>query len=150
MTAAASTLSASAVLAAGIMVRLSDVATSIARLIPIEMVEGASATLRRRTVVTIAWIVAIVDVAVESGAAVVPGTSSDEQPAVEPVRPIITIGRAVIRSIVVIPIGACRRYSDANRDLGWCCGSSGKKHSAHCRKNKSLHNYTIALMPENC
>jgi len=146
----ASTLSAGAVLVSAAVVCLSDVTAPIASLIPIEMIEGASAALRRWAVVAVAWIIAIVDMAVEAGTAVVPGTSSDEQPAVEPVRPIVAIGRAVIRRIVVIAIGAYRRDSDADRYLGWCSGSSGKKHGAHCRKNKSLHSNRVTPLPENC
>ena len=75
---AAATLSAGAVLIAASVVRLSDVASPIAGLIPIEMIEGASSTLRHRSVVAIARIVAIVYVTVEACATVVPGTSSDE------------------------------------------------------------------------
>jgi hypothetical protein len=80
---------------------------------------------------SVAWIVAIVDMAVEAGTTVVPGTSSDEHPPVEPVRPIVAVGRAAIRSIVVIAIGARRRNSDTDRNLGWCRSRSSKKHGAH-------------------
>jgi len=59
-------LGTSAVFAAGIMVRLSDVTPPIASFIPIEMIEGASTALGHWTVVAIARIVAIVDVAIEA------------------------------------------------------------------------------------
>ena len=58
--------------------------------------------------------------------------------------------RAVVWRIVVVAIGACRRDSYADRDLGRCSGGSDKKHGAHCGKNKSLHSNRVTLMPSKC
>jgi hypothetical protein len=146
----ASTLSAGAVLAPAAVVRLSDVALAIAGLIPLEVIEGASAAYWGWAIVAVAWIVAIVDMAVEAGTTVVPGTSSDEQSTVEPVWPIVAVGRASVRSIVVIAIGARGSDSDADRNLGWYGSGSSKKRRADCGKDKSLHAYRVTARLVKC
>jgi len=151
MVAATSTLSAGTVLAAAIVVCLSNMTLPITGLIPLEMIEGACTSLRHWAVVAIAGIVTVVDVAVVAGATVVPGASSDEQTTVEPIRSVVTVRRAVVWGIVVIAIGTRRRYPNTDRNLGWysgwCSDSSGKQNSAHCGEYKILHTYRVTPMP---
>jgi hypothetical protein len=61
---------------------------------------------------------AVVDVAVEAVRAMEPGTGSKKHAADKPVRAIVAVGRAVIRSIVEVAIGAAGFYSNADTDLG--------------------------------
>ena len=68
-------------------------------------------------VVALAIVEMMIDVAVEMIRPVIPGASADEDPAAEPLGPIIAIRSAVVRRSLVIPVGANRRYSNADSNL---------------------------------
>jgi hypothetical protein len=104
---------------ARIMVGVAYMALSIPRLVPVEVVERLRTALRQRSMVTLARVVAVVDVAVKAVWAVKPGASSKKHPANKPIGPIVAIGSAVIWLIVEVPIGARRRHSDADANLRW-------------------------------
>ena len=74
------------------------VALRIMRLVCLEVVEGLCPARGQRSMVTVTRIIAVVDVAIKAVGAVEPGTGSDEHPAHKPIRPIVAVGRAVIRS----------------------------------------------------
>ncbi len=83
---------------ARIMVGSARVALPIPRFIAAEMVERLSPTRRHRPRVAVARIEAIVYVAVETVGPVKPGAGSEENSANEPVRPIVAVRSAVIRT----------------------------------------------------
>ena len=101
-----------------VMPGVADVASSIARLVSLEMVEGPRAAFGNRSYVTVMRIKAVVDVAVKAVRAVKPGASSKKQPANKPVGPVITVRSAVIRGIVVVAVRAhgsrSNVYADGN------------------------------------
>jgi hypothetical protein len=115
--AAAAPISGKGVFAARIMAGVAYMALSIPRLVPVEVVERLRTALRQRSMVTLARVVAVVDVAVKAVGAAKPGASSKKHPAHKPIGPIVAIGSTVIWLIVEVPIGAHRRHSDADGNL---------------------------------
>jgi len=70
---------------------------------------------RHGTVVTLAIVATMIDMAVEVIRPVVPGAGADEEAiSSEPLGPIIAIRSAVVRRTFVVPVGAIRRISNAN------------------------------------
>jgi hypothetical protein len=112
------------VFCATIVARVAYVASTIPRLVGVEMVEPLLSAPRHRTAVTVMRVIAVVDVAVEAAPAVEPGASSKKHPADKPVGAIVAVGRAVVRSIVEVPIGADGRHSNVDGNLGWPQGST--------------------------
>jgi hypothetical protein len=100
------------------MGRLAYVALCIMRLVSLEVVEGPCPARGRRSMITVTRIVAVVDVAIEAVASVKPGASSNEQPANEPIRPIVAVGCAIIWGVVEVAVGAYRRHPDVEGNLG--------------------------------
>src|SRR5258708_3120853 len=72
------------------------VAGPITHLVSAEVIEGPVSTLRMWTMVAVMRIEAVVHVAVEVVLPVEPGAGSDKHAAVEPLRPVITVGGAVV------------------------------------------------------
>ena len=95
------------------------VALGIMRLVSLEVVELLCPARGHRSMVAVARIIAIVDVAIKAVGAVEPGAGSDEHPTRKPIRPIVAVGCAIIRSIVEVAVGAYRRHSNVNGNLGW-------------------------------
>ncbi len=104
------------------------IASAIARFISLEVIEGAVAPLRHRPRITVVRIVTVVDVSVEAASAVKPRPRADEEAAVEPVRSVVAIGRAAIRSVIEIAIRAFGR--DANSD-GYLAGRNSCAERQH-------------------
>jgi hypothetical protein len=92
-------------------------------------VAGTAVSVSDATAVAIAATKAI---AASVVAATEPGAGTDEDAAREPVRAVVSVGRAGVGRVVVVTVGAGRRaipvpvggYADADRDLcvGVCCG----------------------------
>jgi len=80
------------VFAAPVMAGVAYMAMPVLRLVSMEMVERLLTFYRRWSVIAVARIVAVVDMAIKSVRAVEPGASPDEHPTSEPIRPIVTIG----------------------------------------------------------
>jgi ActR/RegA family two-component response regulator len=116
---AAAAVSGKSVFSATIVGSLSYVAVAVARLIGLEMIEALRTALRKRAVVAVTGIEAIVDVAVEARMAVKPGACTDEDAAHKPVGPIVPVGSAVIRRIVEVSVRANRGDANVDTDLGW-------------------------------
>jgi hypothetical protein len=112
------------------------VALAVAGFVPLEVVKGASATVRHRSGVAVAWIITVVDVAVETRASVIPRPSSDEKSAIEPVRPVVAIGSTGVGRVVEVPVRAYRSYSNADPDLGRCCRSGAQQRNRNSGKNE--------------
>ena len=75
------------------------------------------AARRHGSVITLAIVELMIDVSVEVVGTVEPRSRTDEYPAREPFRAVVAIGSAVVRWNLVIAVRACRRFSDAHRDL---------------------------------
>ena len=114
---AAAPLSSRAVFSAAFMPGIPDMPLPIPSLIRMEVVERPFSTLRHRARVAIPRVVPVINVAVKPPPAMKPGPRANEHPAVEPVRPIVPIRRAVIRRVVVVPVRARRRKSDPDLNL---------------------------------
>jgi hypothetical protein len=112
----AAAISGEGVFTARIMAGIADVASSVARLIAVEVVELLLAATRQGTVVPVVRIVAVVDMAVETGMAVEPGAGSDEHSADIPIGPIVAVGSAVVGRIVEIAVGAAGGRADVDAD----------------------------------
>jgi len=93
---------------AAVMTSITCMAMTVLRLVSMEMVERLLALYRIRSVVAVARIVAVVDMPIKSVRPVKPGAGSDEHPSEKPIRPVITVGRTLVRSIVEIAIGTNR------------------------------------------
>jgi hypothetical protein len=93
-------------------------AAAITHLVTVEMIESFIPMFRMWTSVAVMWIEAIINVAAELVGAVEPGTGSDEHATVEPLRPVVSIGGAVIWGEIVKAIRANWLCSDIDGDLG--------------------------------
>jgi len=71
--------------------------------------------------------------------AVVPRAGTDEDSADEPVRTVVAVGRAGVRRIVVVAVGANRSWSDYRWAHSDCHGSNSDSHTdlrlRRCRRN---------------
>ena len=128
MTAAAATVIASAIAAAGVttarisggmfvgrfVAGIAYVALWVMGFVSLEVVEGLGTALRHWTCVSVSRIVTIVDVTIEAAVAVVPGTGTDEYSAGEPVGTVVTVRGAGVRGVVKVPVGAYGCRSDAD------------------------------------
>ena len=124
---AAATLSTRTMFIRGAMAYLANVPSPVPSLIPLEVVERAVAIGRHWPTVSIARVVAVIHVPVESGTSVVPRSRPDKQSAGKPVRPVIPIRRATVRSIVEVSVRTRRRNADPHHNLRRSCGL-GRKH----------------------
>jgi len=77
------------VFTAAVVAGWADVAAAIARLIGVEVVELLSAAFGQRSVIAVARIEAVVDMAVEVGGAVVPVARSDKHSVHKPIGPVV-------------------------------------------------------------
>ena len=109
---------------------LADIPSPIPCLIPLEMVERTVACRRRRAAVAVSRIVPVIHVSVKSMPATEPWPRPDKHPASEPVWPIVPVGRAAIRRIVVIPVRASGRNSNADTNLRRRCAVAGDQPNA--------------------
>jgi hypothetical protein len=119
VSAEACTSAGKCVFSAGVMARVAYVPLSIACFIAMEVVERRLAACRQWPVVTVMRVKTIIHVTIETVVPVEPGTRSKENAADKPVGPIVAVGRAVIRRIVEVPVGAGRLDTDTDSDLGW-------------------------------
>jgi hypothetical protein len=94
------------------------VAASITHLISVKVIERLLSTLRMGTNVTVMWIKAVINVAVEVGGAVEPRAGSDEHAAVKPLGSVVTVWSAIVGGVVVEAIRAGRFWSDIDGHLG--------------------------------
>ena len=93
-----------------LLLRCNCVATPIPRFIALELRGGYSlrrgfvANLGPGAVIAVLWVESVIDVALEVGGAMKPGAGTDENAAIEPFRPVVAVGNAVIRSIVIVTV----------------------------------------------
>lgn len=94
-----------------------NVASSIAHLVSVEVIECLISTVRMRTSVAVMRIEAVIDVALEIMRAVEPGACSDEHAAVKPLGAVIPVWCAIVRGEIVVAVWATRFWSDIDGDL---------------------------------
>ena len=99
-----------------VMACFAYVASPIARLVCLEMVEALRPTLRHWSSVTVMRIIAVVDMAEKAARAVQPGASSKKHAANKPVGPIVAVRSTVIWGIVEVPVRTHRSRSDVYAD----------------------------------
>src|SRR5580698_5504208 len=122
-------------------------ALRVPRLVCMEVVERLLPTCRRRAAISTARIVAVVHVAVKIAMSVKPGACADKRPAIEPIRPVISVGSTAIWSVVIVAIRAYRLNSDIDTNLGPCFKTA--PHQANCRNSgerstlESLHDRSL-------
>lgn len=124
------------------MTSISNVALRVPRLVCMEVIERLLPAARHWTGVAMARIVAVVDVAIKAARTVEPGSTSNENPTSEPIRPIVPVGRTIIGSIVVVSVRAYRWRSDLDGKLGRRCCRTNQQ-----RKSESRQNRDIAIFP---
>lgn len=112
-------ISGERVLGLSFMAGFAYIASPISRLVSLEVVEALCPALRQRSNVTVMRIKAVVDMAVKLSVAVKPRACSNKQSANKPIRPVITVGSTVIRSIVEVSVRTNGSHSDvyANGNL---------------------------------
>jgi hypothetical protein len=105
----------SAVLAASIVVGDRDMTAAVPRLIRVEMSERLRATFRKRSVIPMVRVPAVIHMANKTGRAVKPWAGADEYSVDEPIWPIIAIERAVVWRVVKVPIRTDRAQAQCSR-----------------------------------
>jgi hypothetical protein len=132
------TLKSSAVFTAWIVACLAYVALPIPRLVRMEMAERRLSALRHRSRITVARIIAVINVAVEAVRTMEPWASAEEYPANKPIWTIVAIRSAGIRRIVKVPIRTHRRRSNINGDLSRGHGHAAQQHYSGSNESKQL------------
>jgi len=92
-------------------------ALPITRLVCVEVVERLFAARRHGSSITVMRVVAVVYVAIEAVMTVEPRAGADEYPVTVPIRPVISVDSTVVRSVVVISVGASGLNTDVDTDL---------------------------------
>jgi hypothetical protein len=100
-----------------IMAGVAYMTLSIASLVAVKVVELLLSTTWQRSTVSVVRIKAVVNVAIKAAWTVKPGTCSEEYPADKPIGAVVSIGSAVIRLVVEVPIGAHGSHSDIDSNL---------------------------------
>jgi hypothetical protein len=115
----------------------------------VEVIEGLVSTLRMRTSIAVIWIEAVINVAVKVVGAVEPRAGSDEHAAVEPLGPVVSVGRAVVWGRVVVAIRASRFCSDIDRDLSGCRARYAEQNGDQGGKGKKFPiMHAVLLIPK--
>src|ERR1700722_556421 len=145
MTSTAS-ISREGMLIARIVTGGASVTLSIPRLVALEVVEGYRPATGQRPVITVMRVVAVINMAVEPMRTVEPGSSSDKHFADKPVRPVIAVRSAVVRSVVEVSVGAHGGgpYVYANGNLRRSRLRTHQQGSGENRESKNLtmrHNF---------
>jgi len=79
-------------------------------------------TLRRhRPLVAVLWMEMIIHMTVETGLAMKPRTSANKDASAKPLRPIVAIRSAIVRSNVVITVRTIRRHTNLDAHLRSLC-----------------------------
>jgi hypothetical protein len=134
----------------GLRFGFTGVATSIAFFVSFEVGAidplcrlGFLATVWLGALVALLWVEAVIYVASELGLPMKPRAGADEDIPSKPLRPVIARRRTVIRSDVIVTIGALRSYPDLNADLSlrfWKgCREADCSNRSYHQKSKSTH-----------
>ena len=116
-----------AVLACSTVIRRAYVASPVPRFVCLEMGERLRSTSRQRSSISVMRIIPVVYMAVEAARTAEPWAGASEYASDKPIRPVVSIGRAVIGGVIEVPIRAIwlRSNVHAGADLS-------RRMSAHC------------------
>jgi hypothetical protein len=126
-------LSSGAVFAAAVMAGVTYMALPVACFVCMEVIEWLLPTHWHRSGITVMRVVAVVHVAIKAVRTVKPGAGTDEQTTTEPIRPIVSVGSTIIRSVVIVPVGTYRLNSDIDTDLSLCSKSPCQQNDSSSR-----------------
>src|SRR5882762_12030117 len=101
-------------------VTATSLAVSGTHLVSVKVIECLVTMCRKRTVIAVMWIKAVVHVADKVVVAMEQGAGSDKDTSVEPFRPVIPVGSATVGGVVEVTVGACRLRADADGDASRC------------------------------
>jgi hypothetical protein len=147
----AATISGERVFGASVMGRVAYIASSISRLVGLEMIEALCPAFRHRSRITVMWIKAVVDVAVKAVRAVEPRAGSEKHPADKPIWPVISVRSAIVRGVVEIPVRTHGSHSDVYSDgnLGLCRRYTAQKASyKNCESKRT--DFDHGFSPFDC
>lgn len=116
MPTAATAVSGQGAFMTGIVTWVAFMAASIARFVPLKVIERPVATLRQRPSIPVMGVPPIVDMPIEAMRPTEPGACADEDSVLEPIRPVVAVGRTVVRSVIKVPIRTDRSWSDVDAD----------------------------------
>jgi hypothetical protein len=126
-----------------------SVSAPITHFVSVEVIKRPLSTLRMWPAVAVMWIETVINVAMKVVRPVKPGASSEEHAAIEPLRPIVSVGGAVVRCYVVIAVGASRLHSDIDGDSR-VCRARNAQHGANYSSNKKFRiAHLFVLLLEN-
>ena len=102
---------------------------------------------RRWPLVSMIGMHAVIDMAVKVGGAVKPWAGSDKHAPGKPLRAIVAVGRAAIRSGVVIAIGTVGGDSNVDTDLSLCFGGGyGETDCSNRSQSKIFESVHLILL----
>ena len=149
---AAACVTSAACVASTCVTSASYMAAPRPHLVSAEMIERLVSPGRMWTNVTVMWIEAVINVAMEVAWAVEPGTGSDEHAAIEPLGPVVPVWGAVVWGNVVVAVRADRRCSDIDGDLSGCRARNAQQSGSQGRKGKVFpiaHKFLLTLEKGN-
>jgi hypothetical protein len=106
-----------AVFIGSVVASVAYMALPITRLVCVEVVVRLFPARRHGSGITVMRVVAVVYVAIEAVMTVEPRAGADEYPVTVPIWPVISVDGTVVRSVVVISVGASRLNTDVDTDL---------------------------------
>jgi hypothetical protein len=134
-----SLLISSAVLLARLVAGIrNDVASPVPSFIRVKVVERLLSALGHRSFVTVARIVAVIDVTGEASGTMEPWARPDEHPAHEKIGSIVAVGSTGIRRVVKVSVRANRLHSNANGNLTRRCRHTGHQRNSESKESKRL------------
>jgi len=103
-------------------------AMAVRSFVPVRIVHGLAmkfcavfrrvlAASREIAVIPLPVVQVVIHMSVKMIASVEPGSCTDEDTAVVPLRPVISVGRALVRRSFIVAVGASRRRPDFDRNL---------------------------------
>lgn len=114
--ASASSISGQGMFTTRVMTGVAHVASSVPRLVAMEMVERPLPAAWQRPDVAMMRIIAVVDMTVKMARSMEPGSGSNEHSARKPIGPIVAVGGTVVRGIVKVPVGTDGSWADVDPD----------------------------------
>ena len=123
------------------------VAATVTHFVSAEVIERLVSTFGMRTGIAMVRIEAVINMAVKFAWTVEPWAGSDENAAVEPLRSVVSVWRAVVRCDVIVTVRARRLWSDIDGDLSACRARNAQRSGNQGRDGKKFpiaHEFLLA------